>query len=357
MPQPATSRSIDLALQGGGSHGAFTWGVLIRLLEQEGVDFGGLSGTSAGAMNAVVMVAGWAEGGRRGARDALNAFWEDVGHTAEGGALGPTPFQLLFGQYWNTGSSSPYQVYDVLSRMFSPYQLNPFNLNPLRDVLDRHVNFQTLREFDDIKVFVSATNVRTGKPRIFRNAELTRDAVLASACLPLMFHAVEVDGEAYWDGGYTGNPTLLPLIAECRPGDLMLVQINPLERAGVPRTAQEIVDRINEISFNASLVQELRSVTLLKRLLLEEAETGHSYQAELFRKIDTLNMHRIEAHKEMHDFSATSRLNAKSAFLHEMHDIGYQTADQWLKRNFEALGRHSTIDLFCEYAQTARYVE
>lgn len=357
MPQTATSRSIDLALQGGGSHGAFTWGVLDRLLEHEDVDFGGLSGTSAGAMNAVVMVSGWAASGRQGARDALNAFWEDVGRTAEGGAFGPTPFQLLFGHHWNPVSYSPYQAYDVLSRMFSPYQLNPFNLNPLRDVLDRHVNFTTLRQFDAIKVFISATNVRTGRPRIFRNAELSRDAVLASACLPLMFHAVEIEGESYWDGGYTGNPTLLPLIAESRPGDLMLVQINPVERSRVPRTAQDIVDRINEVSFNSSLVQELRSIALVKRLLVEESSSGHSYEAELFRKIDALNLHRIEAHKDMRDFGATSRLNAKSAFIRQLHDIGYQAADQWLEQHFEALGTRSTVDLLGEYAQTARFVE
>ncbi|GGX89897.1 alpha/beta hydrolase [Litchfieldella qijiaojingensis] len=356
MPTQRVSKCVDLALQGGGSHGAFTWGVLDRLLEHERLEFGGLSGTSAGAMNAVVLASGWAKGGRQGARDALSAFWHDVGHAGNSSLPGASVAQLLFG-HWNSAFMPLYRVFDAISRLISPYQMNPFNVNPLRELLDRHVNFERLHKFDDIRLFVCATNVHTGKSRVFRNAELSREAVLASAALPVLFHAVEIEGESYWDGGYSANPSLLPLVAESRPGDLMLVQINPLERPGVPRLAHDIIDRINEISFNSSLHQDLRTIALIKRLLVEEEKSGHDYQAELFRKIDSLHLHRIEATKEMNAFDAFTRMNAKMAFIERLHDIGYRAAERWLDEHFVDLGKRSTVDLCGEYADSLEVVK
>lgn len=341
--------SVDVALQGGGSHGAFTWGVLDRFLADPGISIGGLSGTSAGAMNAVVLASGLAQGGREGAQAALAEFWNAVSRVGSRGALRYTPFDLLF-QPWMPGGSTLLKFFDIVSRLWSPYQLNPLNLNPLRDLVAAHVDFDSVRRLEQPKIFVSATHVRTGSPRIFRNADLSLDAVLASACLPVLFQAVEIDGEAYWDGGYTGNPALLPLIEESEPSDLVLVQINPMERPKVPYSAYEIIDRINEISFNSSLDQELRSVALIKRLLTEEEASGHSYKANLFGKVDRLFVHRVEAQKELHGFGAASKLNSEGAFIKRLHDIGYRAADAWLEQNRRNLGRRSTIDLLAANA-------
>jgi len=343
--------SIDLALQGGGSHGAFTWGVLDRLLADPGVRIGGLSGTSAGAMNAVVLASGCAVGGRQGARDALTAFWEAISRAGTRSLLRQTPLDALF-EPWIPNGSPMLKFFDVMSRLISPYQLNPWNINPLRDLLVKHVDFDAIRSLEEPKVFVNATNVSTGHNRIFRNADISLDAVLASACLPVLFHAVEIENEAYWDGGYAANPALLPLIAESEPHDLILVQINPVERPGVPRTAHDIIDRINEISFNSSLNQELRTVALIKRLLKEEEVSGHSYKAPLFARIDALYLHRIEAQKEMRPLSASSKLNSEWSLLSRLHDIGYQAADSWLANNRQSLGQRSTIELLDDYAKS-----
>jgi NTE family protein len=244
-------------------------------------------------------------------------------------------------------------LYDVFSRLVSPYQLNPFNLNPLRETLERHVDFAALRASERPRLFVCATNVRTGHPRVFRNAELSRDAVLASACLPVLFHAVEIDGDHYWDGGYTSNPALLPLVAESDPSDLMLVQINPTERPGLPSQAHEIIDRINEISFNASLNQELQTLALIKEALREGQAGGEAYAGRLFHRIDALHLHRVEAQKEMAGFGASSKLNPEWGFLERLHDIGHRAADEWLADHFDDLGRRSTIDLLGDVARVA----
>lgn len=341
--------SIDLALQGGGSHGAFTWGVLDRLLEDSDIRIGGLSGTSAGAMNAVVVASGLANGGREGARESLTAFWESIGRAGSGSLLRQTPLVALF-EPWMPGGSPMVKFFDIMSRLVSPYQLNPWNINPLRNLLEKHVDFGAIRSLEEPKLFINATNVSTGHNRIFRNADISLDALLASASLPVLFHAVEIENEAYWDGGYVANPALLPLIAESEPHDLILVQINPSVRPGIPRTAPDIIDRINEISFNSSLNQELRTVALIKRLLKEEEASGHSYNAALFGKIDALCIHRIEAQKEMSPFGASSKLNSDWSFMRRLHDIGYQTADTWLAKNRSSLGRQSTIQLLDDYA-------
>ena len=261
---------IDLALQGGGSHGAFTWGVLDRLLEEEWLEISGVSGTSAGAMNAVALAAGLMEGGREGARQCLRRFWEQVASSSPFHHLESNPFAAL------TGMQNPWmqqwvdqwqQAMRLMGNQFSPYQLNPLNLNPLRDILAQTVDFERVRQCHRTHLFIAATHVATGELRVFRQEELTADMVLASACLPLLFQAVEINGEAYWDGGYAGNPTLLPLIAETPADDLLLVQINPTRRERLPKQAEDILERASEVTFNASLLKELRTIGLIKELL------------------------------------------------------------------------------------------
>src|SRR5215472_7930937 len=248
--------SVDLGLQGGGAHGAFTWGVLDRLLEEPWLQFDGVSGTSAGAMNAVVMADGLATGGPPQARVALEQFWKRVSDAALLSPLRRGPLELLTGR-WTLDYSPVFAAFDISARVFSPYDLNPLGANPLRQILADSVDFKRLGRAP-IKIFVTATNVRTGRGRIFRNTDITPDALLASACLPTLFQAVEIDGEAYWDGGYAGNPTITPLIRETDSDDTLLVQVNPVERAGTPRSARDIINRVNEIAFNSPLIKELR---------------------------------------------------------------------------------------------------
>ena len=255
---------IDLALQGGGSHGAFTWGVLDRLLEEPWLRIAGISGTSAGAMNAAVLADGWAQGEADGARAALERFWRRVSRAAAFSPLQRSPVDRLMGR-WTLDPSPGYVFMDLISRVLSPYALNPLDFNPLRSILSESVDCDRLTHAP-IKLFITATSVRTGRGRIFRNDEINADVLLASACLPTMFRAVEIDGEPYWDGGFTGNPTITPLIRETEAHDSILVQINPRERSETPRTAQDILNRLNEISFNSPLMKELRMIALLRQV-------------------------------------------------------------------------------------------
>lgn len=220
-------KTINLALQGGGAHGAYTWGVLDRLLEDDRIEIEGISGTSAGAMNAAVLAAGLTEGGRDKARERLAEFWHGVSEADKLSPVQRSPWDYLTGNY-RVDQSPGVHFLQSLVRAFSPYQLNPWNYNPLRGLLDRVVDFEALREASPIKLFIAATNVRTGKARIFHSDDLSTDALLASACLPELFQAIEVDGEAYWDGGYVGNPSIYPLIYHCGSQDVLLVQIIPL---------------------------------------------------------------------------------------------------------------------------------
>ena len=260
---------VDLALQGGGSHGAFTWGVLDRLLEEPWIKIEAISGTSAGAMNAAVLVDGWSRGGADGARAALDTYWRHVSRAAAFSPLQRSPLERLMGR-WTLDTSPAYLAIDLMSRVFSPYDLNPMGFNPLRQILAESIDFERLAA-SPIKLFITATNVHTGRGRIFRNGQITPDVLLASACLPTMFQAVEIDGEAYWDGGFAGNPTITPLVRESDAHDTILVQINPRERLNTPRTAGDILDRLNEISFNSPLMKELRMIALLR----QAADPGH----------------------------------------------------------------------------------
>lgn len=325
---------VDFALQGGGSHGAFTWGVLDRLLEEPWMQIDGISGTSAGAMNAAVLSDGYAEGGADGARAALEAFWKRVSKAAVMSPFRRGPLDILMGR-WTLDNSPLFVAFDLASRLFSPYDLNPRAFNPLTDILAESINFERLVA-SPIKVFVTATNVRTGRGRVFRNAELTPDVLLASACLPTVFQAVEIEGDPYWDGGYSGNPTITPLVRECKSRDTILVQINPVERAGVPRTAQEILNRLNEISFNAPLLKELRMIALLRQM----ADPGQSEGAQWAG----MRIHRV-ATSAIADLGSSSKMNAEWDFLCMLRDEGRRSAEEFLQNHGADLGKRSSLDL------------
>ena len=328
---PAEQKLINLALQGGGAHGAFTWGVLDRLLNDPRIGFDGISASSAGAINAAVMTYGLAVGGRSGAKHALADFWHRVSDTASMGLLQPSWFDRAIGNH-SLSWSPAFLLLDLVTRVFSPYQFNPLNYNPVRDVLIASVDFKVLRELDcPIKLFVSATNVRTGKVRVFENQELSADSILASACLPHMFQAVEIDGEHYWDGGYMGNPALFPLIYNCRSPDIVIVHVNPIQRVELPQTAPEILNCINEISFNSSLMREMRAIDFVTRLIDEKRVTD-----ELLRR---MLMHSISADEQMTKLSSASKLNADWNFLTLLRNAGRGAAETWIEVNFDKLGR------------------
>jgi NTE family protein len=324
---------VDLALQGGGSHGAFTWGVLDRLLEETWLKIVAISGTSAGAMNAAVLADGWTAGGAEGAREALEQYWRRVSRAAAFSPLQRSPLDRLMGR-WTLDTSPAYVFTDLMSRLFSPYDL-PVDYNPLRKVLTESIDFERLAR-SPIQLFITATRVRTGRGRIFRNAEITADVLLASACLPTMFRAIEIDGEPYWDGGYAGNPTLTPLVRESDAHDTILVQINPRERPEPPRTANEILNRLNEISFNSALMKELRMIALLRQV----ADPGHGEGA----RWAGMRTHSIWTDK-LADFGASSKLNAEWSFVSMLKEEGRRCADVFLAAHGEDLGQRSTADL------------
>jgi len=347
-PQSAGHQRIDLALQGGGSHGAFTWGVLERLLQEERLEIAGISGTSAGAMNAVALAAGLMEGGRVGAQACLARFWKRVAESSPFHALQTSPLGHWFGpdNAWLQAAMAPWQqAAKIVGSQFSPYQLNPLNLNPLRDILADTVDFERVRACHRTHLFIAATHVATGELRVFRQGELTANMVLASACLPLLFQAVEIDGEAYWDGGYAGNPTLLPLISETDADDLVLVQINPSRRSVVPTEASDILDRASEVTFNASLLKELRTIALIKELLEDAGRPDACFQRPLFKRVDDLRLHKIGAEEELSQFGASSKTETSWAFLSKLHDIGHRAADQWLREHGQHLGQRATCAL------------
>lgn len=326
--------SVDFALQGGGAHGAFAWGVLDRMLQEPWLTIDGLSGTSAGAMNAAVLSDGFAAGGAEGARVALERFWRRVSDAALMSPLRRAPLDILMGR-WTMDNSPAFIALDMAARLFSPYDTNPMGFNPLRDILAESIDFARLAR-SDVHVFVTATNVRTGRPRVFRNADMSPDALLASACLPMMFQAIEIDGEAYWDGGFSGNPTISPLVRESSADDTILIQINPIERAGTPRTARDILNRENEIAFNAPLLKELRMIALLRQV----ADPGHS-EGALWA---SMRMHRI-ASPSMTDLGYSSKLNAEWPFLCMLRDEGRRCAETFLAEHGDDLGRRATFDL------------
>ena len=327
---------INLALQGGGAHGAFTWGVLDCLLEDGRIEIEAISGTSAGAMNAVVVADGLMKGGEEQARAALTDFWQSVSEAGRGSPIQRSPIDVFMGN-WSLDSSPSYLFFDLLNRVASPYELNPLNINPLRELVEAQVDFKTVRACDRMKIFVSATNVETGRVKVFNREDLTADAVMASACLPFMFQAVEIDGVPYWDGGYMGNPVLFPFYRSCASSDVVIVQINPLLRQGTPRSAREILNRVNEITFNSSLMREFRAIDFVRRLIEDGKLDTTDYKQVL--------VHMVNGEEDIKPLGASSKLNAEWAFLTHLRDIGRATAAAWLDDNFDKLGRESTVDL------------
>ncbi len=334
--QSRGGKTVSLALQGGGAHGAFSWGVLDRLLEEDRLTVEAVASTSGGAMTAVVMAAGLAKGGRTGARAALDRFWHEVSRAASWSPTRRTPVDLLTGG-WSLDHSPGFVLFDLVSRMVSPYEVNPFAINPLRDLLLRNVDFAAVRACTDVKLFVNATNVRTGRPRVFRNGEINADVVLAAGCLPFLFKAVEIDGEDYWDGAFTGNPSLFPLVEDCAAEDIVLVQVGPIQRQETPKSARDILNRVNEIAFNDALLRDVRALDQIGRLLDRDA-----LPSQEFRR---MRVHRIHAEEDLRPLSVSSKMNAEWAFLKHLHDVGYRAADEWLTHNFSALGVRSTDDL------------
>jgi NTE family protein len=333
---PKAEKSVSLALQGGGAHGAFTWGVLDALLEDGRLAIEAITGASAGSMNAVVLAEGWVEGGPDGARQQLRKFWKRV---SLDGALSPLQQRLFnrFLGYWSADGSPAHLWLDTWTHALSPYDTNPLDINPLRDALEELIDFKRVRSCRETKLFISATNVWTGQVRIFKHPELTADHVLASACLPTIFQAVEIDGEPYWDGGYVGNPALFPLFYETVADDILLVQVNPIERRTTPRTAHEIQNRLTEITFNANLLRELRAVGFVTRLIDAGKLSANTYKRVL--------MHRISGGKKLDAFTASSRFNAECSFFKELKDLGRATAKKWLAEHYDAIGVRATLDL------------
>jgi len=333
-PLSDTPKLIDLALQGGGSHGAYTWGVLDRLLEEPSLKIEGISGTSAGAMNAVVLASGYEAGGSEGAKSALETFWSRVSEAALLSPFRRTPMDVMMGR-WTLDYSPAFIALDLAARLFSPYDLNIGGANPLKGIIDASVDFDRVAA-SQIRLFVTATNVHTGRGRVFRNSEMTADVLLASACLPTLFQAVEIDGVPYWDGGYVGNPTITPLVVECASSDTILVQVNPVERIATPRAANEIMNRLNEVSFNATLMKELKMISLLRRV----DETAN-LEAQRW---GTMRIHRI-ATSMMTDLGYSSKLNAEWEFLTMLRAEGRRCAEEFLSAHLGDLGHRSTLDL------------
>jgi len=329
------TRAMNLGLQGGGAHGAFTWGVLDYLLEDGRVRLEGISGTSAGAMNAVVLAHGLVQDGRDGARNALRAFWNAVGDSM--------PFELAT----NGAVGQPMSLAPGLNALlqftqyFSPEQLNPFDINPLRDILSRQVDFSGLRAHSPVKLFVAATNAKSGKLRIFRESELNADAVLASACLPTLHHTVEIDGEPYWDGAYAANPAVFPLFHECSAQDILLVLLTPREHKDIPRTTQEIRNRMHDLAFNATFLREMRTFATLQK----EMEKNWLHCNRLERRLAHTRFHIIEPHDDMNRLQAETKLATGHRFLTMLHALGRDQAQSWMARHYAESGKRSTVDL------------
>lgn len=344
-------RTLNLALQGGGSHGAFTWGVLDALLAEPRVSLEGLSGTSAGAVNAVALASGYATAlangadPRRGARDCLARLWGQISAWGNVGSLQQRFGSMLWGGL--PPELAPTTIWaNAMRGLFSPYQSNPLDINPLRSLLEREIDFEAIARTPQLKVFVSATHVRTGRAVIFTGARLNAQAVTASACLPMLFRAVTIGGEDYWDGGFSVNPPLTPLIGNCACADVMLVQLNPLRNDSTPQKPDEIADRVNELTFNASLLTQMRSIDLINTLLAEGAL--HPMRAK------QVLLHRIDGGEAMKEYPASTKSSTDAALIRNLFEMGQQRTHHWLAHNFEAIGKHGTVDIRRDYLDGAQ---
>lgn len=334
------SKVVTLALQGGGSHGAFTWGVLDRLLEDGRIEIEGISGASAGAMNAVLLAHGFTCGGRDGARQALKDFWEGVETKAPFAAMTENPFSPA-GDNSMGGTTTALKTFMFMTRFFSPYQLNPFDVNPLHDILSSQVDFERLRADCKIELFVAATRVSTGTVRIFRTRDLSLDALLASACLPALHHSIEIDGEAYWDGGLTANPPLLPLLHHCLADELIMVLLHPAPGTETPNSVAEISRRLTEIGFTAGFFAELQGLALAQ----QDAQRAWLSLGQMQRKLRRFHMHLIDSPDYMSGLGTLSKANTHSSFIAALHSEGRRRAEQWLEGNFHLIGVRSSCAL------------
>jgi NTE family protein len=342
MKSPPTKR-INLALQGGGAHGAFTWGVLDHLLTDERLSIEGISGTSAGAVNAVMLADGLARGGREEAQKRLADFWRAASSTGNVPAMQREVLQRLLS--FTPLEGTPVQAwFNAISRYFSPYDVNPLNINPLKDLIEHYVDFDALHACRDLQIFISATNVQTGRVRIFSREKITADAVMASACLPLLFRAVEIDGVPYWDGGYLGNPVIFPFFRTTNTEDVLVVQINPLARHETPTSSSEIMNRINEITFNSSLIDEYRAIDFVARLI-DQGRLPRGTGPGEYRRI---NVHRIVLERFGTHFDSFSKLSTDYDFFEMLRLSGKRAARRFMDEHFGDIGKRSTVDLRAE---------
>ncbi|MEO1252595.1 MAG: patatin-like phospholipase family protein [Pseudomonadota bacterium] len=335
----SNTKKINLAFQGGGAHGAVSWGVAERLLEDDRLKVEAISGSSAGAVNAAALAYGLHKNGAVGARDALEELWRAISDAGRYySPVAGSPFPMTFAT--DAINKFSYQMFDVVTRAFSPYQFNPFNINPLRDILEDCIDFESLRKCQVTKLFTSATNVRTGKVKVFETNEISSDVVCASTCLPFLFKAVEIGGEAYWDGGYMGNPVLFPFFYNAESSDIVIVHVNPLDRDDVPTSASGIMNRINEISFNSSLLRELRAISFVHKLL----DDGW-LKEEYHDRLRDVRIHSIRSDEALVDYDISSKFRTDWGFLTELREKGHAIADAWLSENFDDIGERSSVNL------------
>jgi NTE family protein len=331
-------RQINLALQGGGAHGAFTWGVLDRLLEEKDLEIVGVSGTSAGAVNGACLVYGIIRGGNETARDVLYEFWRKNSASQCFSILQPTFLDKLTSR-GNIECNPFYLWFSILSNYLSPYQWNPLKINPLRDLLLEMIDFEAIQKEENCQLFLTATNVRTSKVKIFSNREITADAVCASACLPRVFQAVDIDGELYWDGGYIGNPAIFPLFQNTQCLDLLLIQIDSINYDKVPTQITEIMDRATDISFNSSLMREMRAIYFVTKII----ESGYDDNGRLIKT----NMHYIGTGDLMNQYNSSSKLNVDWDWLTFLRDTGRDKAEHWIRENYDKVGHQDSCDVNC----------
>jgi NTE family protein len=329
-------KRLNLALQGGGAHGAFTWGVLDRLLDEPDIDIGWVSGTSAGAINAVALAAGLAEGGRPGARDRLRAVWEGVIEAGVPDLVRLNPFLM---------GLSRSQAMGQVASLFSPYDFNPLGFDPLRRLISDHIDFERLRQSAGVELLIAATDVATARPRLFRRRELTVEAVLASACLPQVHHAVVIEGRAYWDGGFSANPDLVTLAAESPVADTLLVLLNPVEKTGAPRSAREIAAEMARVTFTQPLVRDVMEIAAHAA----DAKPSRGWLGRKPRtraeRIGSHRFHMIEAGRHTYALPPESKMRPERALLTYLHNAGREEARKWLGRAKDDIGRRASVDL------------
>jgi len=342
-PATPTTKRINLALQGGGAHGSFTWGVLEQLLTDGRLSFEGISGTSAGAVNAVMLADGLLRGGPQEAQKRLADFWRAVSNNGNLPPLQRAAVDRFLSFIPLEGT--PMQAWlDMMSKYFSPYDFNPLNINPLKDLFERFVDFEGLRNSSDLQLFISATNVQTGRVRIFSREKITAEALMASACLPLLFRAVEIDGVPYWDGGYLANPVIFPFFGTTHTEDVLVVQINPLARQATPTSASEIMNRVNEITFNSSLLSEYRAIEFVARLI-DRGRLPRGTGPGQYRRV---NVHRILFDQFGTGFDASTKMVTDYDFFQTLHLAGKRAARRFLDEHFDDIGVKGTVDLAAE---------